>query len=297
MCEDPRVRIQGQPNERWLEPIVRACEDLRAMHDRDATARVRIVPAGRDLIVEITLLDGRSTLRRVTVPERLRPTLEALLTVPPSSPPQPAPPPPEASPPPAPSTSRVDPTATREFPPGPKQPPATPAQRTFGVEIGGTLGARIAGQQGYFSFSPAGFAQLKLGDWLFGMLARWDTFQKKGGSVPASFEMETLGIGLSIARRVRTSFGYFDGGVSPRLVVESQSYTPDAVEIAGSSTDIRVGAFGRLVFGTTAWRFLVEADAELSPSRLRRDIRIDPALPALPSWSAGLGIGLMWAQE
>jgi hypothetical protein len=86
VCEDSRVRIQGRPDDRWIEPIVRACEELQLLPDRDPTAHVRILASAHELIVEVALNDGRSTLRRVRSPEALQSTLEALLTVPPAAP-------------------------------------------------------------------------------------------------------------------------------------------------------------------------------------------------------------------
>lgn len=289
VCEDARVRIQGRPDERWLEPIVRACEDLRTMPDSDGTARVRIVPAGHDLIVDVLLKDGRSTLRRVEQPGSLKSTLEALLTIPPS--PR-TPPPPVPTPPPVATPSLVN-EVPNERPPAP--PPAT---ISVGVELGGSVGGRIAGGQGYLSFAPGGFAQIRVGDWLFGMGARWDVIQLKRDVGVNNFEMETIGAGISVARRFRPSFGDIDLGISPRLLAETQSYLTSAVdERADTKTDVRFGAFTRAAFGRAPLRLFVEADGELSPGRIRRDIRVDPALPPLPSWSAGLSVGAVWGHQ
>lgn len=303
VCEDPRVRIQGRPDGRWLEPIVRACEELRTMPDADANARVRILPAGSDLIVEVSLKDGRSTLRRVQDPSRLRTTLEALLTVP-----APLPEPLTQDSPSAEATPRhpVEPSHTQplvnELSDERTSVPSKPAPPSFGVEIGAAVGGRLAARQ-YYSLAPAGFAQLRARDWLFGMSVRWDVVQWKSDVAVSNFEMDTLGAGLSLARRFRPSFGPIDLGLSPRLVAETQSFqgkpgasAAEQDEQADTQTDVRLGAFARAAFGNAPLRLFVELDGELSPGRLRRDIRIHPSLPPLPSWSAGIGVGVTWGE-
>lgn len=309
VCEDPRVRIQGRPDGRWLEPIVRACEDLRTMPDADATARVRIVPAGADLIVEVTLKDGRSTLRRVQEPSRLGTTLEALLTVPPTLPATDSPDSRDGSAE-SPSRGSADPTRAERLVDernGERSPvPSSPAQPSFGIEIGGALGGRLAARE-YYSLAPAGFAQLRAREWLFGMSVRWEALQWKSDVVVSNFEMDTLAAGLCVARRFRPSFGSFvmstDIGLSPRLVAETQSFqgAPGASaaeedEQADTQTDVRFGVFARTAFGSAPLRLFVELDGELSPGRLRRDIRLHPALPPLPSWSSGIGLGVTWGE-
>ena len=55
------------------------------------------------------------------------------------------------------------------------------------------------------------------------------------------------------------------------------------------------GSFARLVLGDGPMRFLTELDGEVSPTRLRRETRIDPMLPPLPTWSVGGSLGAEWA--
>ncbi len=282
MCEDPRVRIQGRTDDRWLEPIAHACEDLRSMRDSDVSARVRIVPAGHELIVEVVLKDGRSTLRRVREPAALKSTLDALLTLPAFE--QPA------------HSPATPVTLANEINRAPASVPA-PSPPQLSVELGGAVGGRISGGQMYLSVAGAGFAQLRAGDWLFGMSARWDAFQFKSDTHVDNFEMETIGAGIFVARHFHSAFGSFDMGVAPQLLAESQSFLTNGAEIADTQTDVRLGGFSRVTFGDASWRPFLEIDAELSPGRLRRDIRIDPALPPLPSWSASVSVGAVWGQK
>jgi hypothetical protein len=144
--------------------------------------------------------------------------------------------------------------------------------------------------------AASAFAQIRANEWLFGMSTQWDAFQFKSDARVDNFEMETVGIGISVARRIHPGFGSFDVGMSPRLVAETQSFLTKTIETADTHTDVRIGGFARTAFGHAPWRLFVGLDAELSPARLRRDIRIAPALPPLPSWSTGLSIGVLWGQ-
>jgi hypothetical protein len=87
-----------------------------------------------------------------------------------------------------------------------------------------------------------------------------------------------------------------DVGGAATLLVEAQSFETLDGEVAGSSTDVRLGLFTRFLFGTSAWRWTVALDGELSPPRLRRELRVDALAPALPTWSAGLAIGVSWGE-
>jgi hypothetical protein len=286
MCEDPRIQIEGQPSERWRDAITRSCAALSEMRDSDPTSRVRLVPAGDDLIVEVALEDGRSALRRVRDPGQLKSTLDALLTLPPARHTEPAAPPPAIA---------QAPSANEPVGPNPQRPPPA-APSSSGFEAGMSLGGRMAART-YLSIAPSAYAEARLDQLLLGISVRWDIVQVKNDVDLTDFEMTTVGAGFTVARRFRLDFADVDLGVEPRLLVETQSFrTETGVEDADSKTDLRIAAFSRLAFGHTPLRPFVVLDAELSPGRITRDIRVGPELPVLPSWSAGLGIGLAWSQ-
>jgi hypothetical protein len=276
-----------------MEAIERACADLATAPGADASAQVRIVPVDRDLSVEVTLADGRSASRRLATAESLRPTLEALLLVPTLAPAPRARATEESAPPRELVFTRAEDPGLGK--PAPAAPAASPAEPTFGVDIGGAVGGRVAGDS-YLSVAPAAFAELRVGPWLVGTFLRWDVYQDKSAPLVTTFEMETVAAGLLVGHRTPLGFGNVDVGVSPRLVVETQTYETKAGEhTATSGTDVRLGAFGRLGLGKGTLRGFLELDAEISPGRVRRITRLDPLLPALPAWSAGLSLGLMWA--
>lgn len=284
-CEDPRIRVAGDLSPGWREAIERACAELAALPSTDPSARVRIVPIDQDVLIDVTLADGRFASRHLQSPDALRSTLEALLMVPP---PRTRPNAVDAGKEAAPSTETTWPRT--EAP----EPAPAPAGSSVGIELGAGLGGRVAAR-GYLSVIFGAFAEMRLGPWLFGTVLRWDFLGQKDAPRVDTFELETVGAGLLVGRRIPLPFGSLDTGVTPRLAVETQSYENKTGEQSVSTTDVRVGAFGRLAFGKAALRAVVEIDAELSPSRLRRTVQLDPLLPPLPAWSAGLSAGLMWA--
>jgi hypothetical protein len=249
------------------------------MSDSDPTARVRIIPAEGDLKVQVALKDGRTTSRLVRDPEALLPTLEALLTLPTL---------------PSPANDRgtavVDVHEPRDF--APRAPPNQEARIDF--ELGGGVGARSAGPGVYLSASPSAFAQARFGDWLPGLAMRWETLLRFTGPGSDGLEADALALALTLARRIPTRFGRIDLGVSPRLVSQSLTYLLAGLETSATSTDIRAGLFARIGFGHRVFRLMVEADGEVSPTQLRREIHIIPGSPRLPGWSAGLSVGVAW---
>lgn len=283
-CIDPRITVVLPLPARWEEPLARACRELILMPDVDPTARVRVASSGDDLTIDVTLADGRTAQRALRRPEALRPTLEALLIVPPDDATVEA-----VTRPAAPS-----PAALVEHP-EPREEHAPTPRREGRVEIGGGAGGRVAGG-GYISFAPAAFAQLTIARWLFGMMFRWDVIEQKNNVATLNvFEMETVGVGLLAGRRFALDLGSLDLGVSPRLLSETQTFETQSTEQSRTTTDIRLGTFARLAFGHGALRPMLELDAELSPARLRREVFLDPVLPAVPAWSAGLTAGVSWS--
>lgn len=286
MCDDPRVRVDGAPAERWLDAIRRACAELAEMPDSDPTSRVRLSPAGKDLDVEVVLEDGRTALRRVRDPVRLKATLDALLTLPPSSRrAEAAPPPPSPA---APASNRSEDDGVDRTKPMPPEP-------RLGFEVGVGVGGRFAGAQAYLSVAPNAYGALHIDDWLIGIGARWDVLQIKDDVGLSDFEMDTVGADLSVARRWHLGGWSLDIGASTRLLVETQSFrTPAGYEDTDAQTDLRLGPFARAELGRSSLRPMVALDGEISPGRIRRDIRVGPELPVLPAWSVGLSAGVAW---
>ncbi len=283
-CVDPRVRLEGEIDSKWIEPIVRVCEDLAKMPGVDSAARLRIIASGDQIIVIVTLEDGRTAVRRLQAGADLRTTVEALMTVPPS-------PKPEVE---APPVAIPEPPRTTLPAQEPASAAAAPATTT--MEIGVAVSGRLANRPTYLSLGSSAYAGLRVGRWLVGVSARWDAVQRPARrSTLEGLAMDSFGTGFLVAGRVAGSNAVaLDVGATTLLLVESQSHVKDGDDRAGSATDVRLGVVGRVHLGPRALRFTVAVDAEISPSRTRRTIRIDEALPPLPAWSIGLGLGATW---
>ena len=298
-CGELGIRVDGELSPRWSDAVARACVELANVPGRDESARVRMAPIDRDLSIEVSLADGRFASRRLASPAALRPTLEALLVVPRLGPrePLPEPAPPKAVA--ADDASTSSNTTTTAWP-RPEEDgalqPARGAEPSVGLELGGGVGGRVAAH-GYLSLAPAGFAEIRVGSWLLGALIRWDLIGSKSAPRVDVFEMETVAAGLLVGHRSSVGFGTIDVGLSPRIAVETQTYENKGGEQSLSATDVRLGSFARLALGRSALRAIVELDADVSPSRMRRVVQLDPLLPALPAWSAGLSIGLLWGAQ
>jgi hypothetical protein len=288
-CEDSGMHLEGRPAPRWARALLQACEELRTMPDRDPGASLQIEAAGDDLVALVTLGGGRSTLRRLSDPATLGPTLEALLSLPPPGT-RPAEP---AAAPTAPSSSAAK---VQPLSPSSPAPPDAAAQATlpggFGVEFGAGAAGRAAGAAGYLSVAPTAFAQLRAGRWLFGMGVRWEVAEWNRNVHVEDFDMVTVATGVHVARRFVFGLAALDLGVSPRFVAETVGFQTGTGEISVTESDLRLASFLTVAVGRPELRGFVTVDGELSPGRMVHPVRSDPALPALPAWSVGLELGV-----
>lgn len=288
-CSDPRMTLDGPLDGSWTAAIAALCDELSTLPDIDPDVRLRVVASGADVIVEATLRDGRSTLRRVTRPSNLRLTVEALTTVPPRDP----------SPEDHGRAPAVSSHAASSASATPIAPVASIAPPLLRVEVGGAAMARVAGAPTYLSVGPTGYVTLRPGSWMLGVTARWEVLQAPTSGVPTNFEMDSVGAGFLVGRRFPlTDTVSLDIGVDATVIVEAQSFddVKRGVEVSDSATDLRLGALTRLLLGTAPLQWTIAVDGEVSPARLRRAIRVDPAGPALPSVSFGLALGASWSE-
>jgi hypothetical protein len=109
--------------------------------------------------------------------------------------------------------------------------------------------------------------------------------------------MESAGAGFIVGRRiVETTTVALDAGASTLVLVDTQSTETRVPDEVGSATDVRFGLLLRALVGRSHWRFAPSIDADVAPSRLRHDVRIDPSLPPLPAWSVALALGASWVE-
>lgn len=320
-CADPGVSVEGSLSPDWADALAATCASLGSLGDVDPAARLVVVPAGEGVIVEVALRDGRRTLRRVRHPEDLSLTIAALMTVP-VAPERPAPPatePPaiEPSAPPSSSSPTSDPpssnprrgalgdassdragsSSTEPIGSSVSHDRSTSSGAPLGFRLGATLVGRVSGPGAYLSLGPAAHLALTVGPWAFGISGRWDAYEQVVPGYYRGFEMDGFGASLFVSRAiVHTSAVHLDVGFAGGFLEEGQTFVRiDSEEGQGSKLDARLGPLARAGFGAGSTRWLVTLETELSPIRLRRAARIDPALPKLPAFSSGIGTGVEWS--
>ena len=284
LCHGPRIVMSETVSERWRNAVENARVLLGQANNVDRCAELVLEPVGGDLLVRVSLADGRAGVRNLTNPSLLAPTLLAVLSLPP-----------------------VKSPAEQTSAPLPQDRPA-PENRVNGtasvsdphLELGLGAMARVAGGPLYGGLGLSAFAQLSLHRWLVGVSARWDASDVLLLDAPPSgFNMQTLALGVQVG--VRSSFRGFalDALVGPEARIENQEAfgeQPATDGIGGGASDFRLDAALRLTTPAKgSLRFFSEADANASPARVTKPRRLDGGLPTLPSWSTGIALGVLWS--
>lgn len=293
-CSDGRIRIEGPLDAAWARAALELCETLSTLPDLDPQILVRIVSSRPGVILEASLPDGRTALRRVHAPADLRPTLEALATVPPAPKQPPAPPTPTRAADPAPVVARAATPASSSPPPSPPRP--APA---LGFELGLSADSRLEGGPAHVSVGPAAYVGLRPGAWMLALQLRWQAAQTVLREAPRGLEMSTVALSVLAAHRFRLKPAvHFDLGVSTSMLVQTQEYKPhggdEDDEVGASTVDARLGPLARLIVGRGAWRAFFALDADLSPVRVRHAFRLDASTPYFPTFGLGLNLGACW---
>lgn len=283
-CAASQLQVEGAIGARWVEALGRLCGELGARSDLDRDAVLRLRAAeGDQLNLHVTLRDGRSAERLVRTPDELLLAVEALLAVPelPQPPSAASTPPPQAAP---------------QLEPNTRKPEPEPAP-ALGVEVTGELMVRLARAPSYGSPALALFVSLLPEDWWLGLTLRWEPGQSLvSGRRPPDFEMDSVATGLIVGRRLQLgNLGVLLGG-SALIVDVIQSSRPIDVEDTHTAADVRFGLVSKLLWGKPPWRLAISLDVDVSPARVGHELHLVPALPALPSWSAGVGAGVAWGQ-
>ncbi|HVW24929.1 MAG TPA: hypothetical protein VHC69_06135 [Polyangiaceae bacterium] len=298
VCADERISLEGELDAKWRAPIENLCARFGTMSDVDPSARIRLVAAGSELALEVTLGDGRVAHRTLRSPDDLITVLEALTLQIPGPPPENRPPPPpvvNAPVPPEPATSSLPKGAVT-------RPPAVEGtsrrSHYLGVEIGLAVEGRLSGSPAYLSLGGSAYAALRPDDWFFGVVARWQPSEVPASSSQPGFEMESAGAGFAVAHRLlKTGLLGLDAGATTMVLVDTQSLESRSPDEIGASTAVRFGILARALVGRGSWKFAPSLDADIAPARLGHNARLDNALPPLPTWSIALAIGATWAGE
>jgi hypothetical protein len=257
-----------------------ACAGLTP-EEVDPDTVLEVTMQGSDVRLSARLTDGRSATRRITLPSQLTVALRALVLKPPALS-HPA------------FKNPLEAEALPEFDPLPR--PIQQRQRPLSFEAGAGVSARVAGAPTTYLSGLSGYAGVNVDRWLLALNLRWDPLDVLARPEVDGLEMDAAGAGVSLLRRFGPAGARVDVGASATFLLETQSIEPGNGEHGGSQTDFRLGVLARGVFNRTNPRVTLSLELNASPARLRRELRIDPALPPLPKWELGAGIGTSWSQ-
>jgi hypothetical protein len=103
---------------------------------------------------------------------------------------------------------------------------------------------------------------------------------------------------VHVGRRFELESASVDLLLGPNLVLERQDADDGELDIGGTAADVRVDVAARMASSRRSpLRLFGRADLELSPARLAKEHFAHPALPALPSFTFGLGLGVLWSSR
>jgi hypothetical protein len=102
-------------------------------------------------------------------------------------------------------------------------------------------------------------------------------------------------VGLGFGRRVHLGPGTFDFAVSPSLVAMRMEGDFDG-DVDQDEVQFRLDGSARwLIPFSSDWRVTLTFDADVAPADAAHPVREDPRLPALPTWTTGLRVGMTGA--
>jgi hypothetical protein len=307
-CAEPRIHLEGELPSTWFEAVTQLCGAFSTMVDIDPNSQLTISCAGNELVVQASTGDGRAAVRRVRQPAELQRKVEALVRLPATldaaAPTNPTVVPnaiaaPRATSRTAWSSAHAQAASSEPSPasqPATAQIPAPAPPLPLRIELSAAVLGRAS--VGYGSAGLALYGGLRPGAWLLALALRWEPINEVWTSAPPGFEMDSFAAGFTILRRVlRAQPVELELGAASFLVAERQSYARSVTDRTRTAADVRVGLVVRLLFGESALRWCLWLEPDISPLRVRRDMRLDPQLPRLPAFSLALGLGAAWSES
>jgi hypothetical protein len=295
-CTGVHVEAPSEFSGAWSAAV----RDLEAQLSRlpaaqCASVALSIRPSDGGATIVATAADGRRTERPVAQPASLAPTAMGLVASIPGDSPVRSPDryplvtPLVASPP-----LLRDSIVSSDV--GPEHRAEAVGRKPIAVWLGFAAGGR-AGQP-----SPLTMADLE---------ARADLVVAERWLIIASFRYTPIGatsllrvdndqyhegsIGLGVGRRVALGPATFDFAVSPSLVAMRMEGDFDG-DVDQAGTQFRLDGSARWLIPFSAdWRVTLTFDADVAPADAAHPVREDPRLPALPTWTMGLRVGMTGA--
>jgi nitrate reductase NapAB chaperone NapD len=286
-CAGPEIGIEAAVTKRWPTAIDAVRKHIAALEGLDRCARVDLVSAGREIVVVITLRDGRIATRSAVDVEDVEEILDALLVLPDIHPPEVAPPVEGAEEPPLAATSNLAP------PPLPMDTSQKNSVPT-GFDIGIGAGGRMSGGPVYGGASVTAHANLFRGRWRLGVTGRADLVNVPVHNIDrGEVVFDSSALGLVAGPRLQAWKFDIDLAVGASLVAQEQK----ARDVRRHEHDVspRLLTMLRVARGSAAIRPHIAIDGELG-NPFSSDALSAPFV-GWPFWSVGLGVGLSWSPQ
>jgi hypothetical protein len=286
VCE--LVIVDASPN---LDPVwLGAMSELRATLAHELTGRecvpveIRLEASPVGVIVRARSADGRETSRPVKDPRALVPVVLGLLATAPVEPVPPTETVEGHAPEPAVRTSL---SAPAESSPG----PINEAPSAVRVGLGLSTGIRAGVPTDVAMWDNELRFDVLLHDWILLANMRYAFLGIVKGIALDSDAYEEIAVGFGAGRELRWGRNTLDLTASPSVVfVNLEKDTP--VEVSGERAQVRIGVAARYGHALgLGWKFTITLDTEVAPSSLIRNRHVDPDLPPIPAWTAGLRFG------
>jgi hypothetical protein len=244
--------------------------------------------------------DGATTERTVHGADSLVATAMGLImTIPPTSAPEPVGGPTTATPPAATAPASVPPPS--EQPQPETHPAAALTEPSREVWLGLSAGLRLTAPTGVSVLDVEARADLFLGKWLLLANVRSAVVSCTGQQGVDCDVYNDVSAGVGVGRRVRTGDARFDFAFEPSFVWMHMEYDyppgSEDVEVDGSELALRLDASVRLAVPVgPRWMCTVTLDGGLAPSMLVNPARLrlpepDTQPPPFPAWSGGIRVG------
>ena len=281
LCSGPVITLEvpAADHAKWQTLRTKLNEHLRTLRDLDHCAQLTVRAMGDTLVLDVRAGDGRVASRSVANEAQLLRASEALLTLPPQA--------------------QSLPLAVSPAEKVPPEPPVPKPSAASHLEIGAGASARLGGPPLFIAGGVAGFADVAIAPWLLGVSARWDiTTGLLSEPTLMDYYLMSTAVGVQVGRRFELESASLDLLLGPNVVLETQDADDGQLDIGGSAADLRIDLGARLSGPPRSpFRAFGSADLELSPARLAKQHFAHPSLPALPSFTFGLALGVLWSGE
>jgi hypothetical protein len=286
-CTSARVVEAAALTAPWRSAVDALRGDLASLRDC-LPSTISIAPAPGGVRLTLTTADGRRAERFVTSPDALGAVAVGLVA---SIPADVAPPAADAAKAAAPDDARAVASATSRTDGIPAAPQATLAARPVRVDAGAIAGIRVGMPTRVLVADVELRADVLVEGWFLLAAVRYAPLGVRfaNPTIPGYVYDEVV-VSIGAGRRFGQPPFVLDAAIATSLaVMTEEGDVPDGT--GGTTSGARIAANARLLFGRSRARVAASVYTELAP--VGAAPTVDPALPSLPTWTVGVGVGVV----